>query len=78
MVDNLLFLDPFDCVTDSCHLTWLIRDNPQFLANAQLGKCSNGTAFTELDPETVCNDRTTEEAPSTVTTPPVLKSFKKC
>ena len=41
--------DPFDCVSDPCHLAWLIRDNRQLLDQVPAARCSNGVAFKDLD-----------------------------
>ena len=43
-------IDPFDCVSDFCHLAWLIRDNPDLLKAVTGGRCINGTKFKQLDP----------------------------
>jgi len=40
-----------DCVTDICHLAWLVRDNPNLLNYVQNGVCNNGTTFKALLPE---------------------------
>lgn len=42
------FIDPFDCVSDFCHLPWLIRDNPDLLKAVTGGRCINGTKFRQL------------------------------
>ncbi len=48
--------DPFDCsFKNECNLTWLIRDNPNYLTCADprgacvQAQCSNGTYFYDLD-----------------------------
>ena len=41
-------LDPIDCVTDICHLAWLIRDYPHLMRSIVGGQCSNGTSFQSL------------------------------
>ena len=42
-------LDPIDCVTDICHLAWLIRDNRHLLyVVGDATQCSNGTVFRDL------------------------------
>ena len=46
----MFILDPFDCVSDLCHLSWLIRDNPDLLKSVTGGRCSNGTKFEQLNP----------------------------
>ena len=54
-----------------CDLAWLIRDNRQLLNYTRSGTCSNGTAFTNLNPLTIanCNISTTTLQPiSTLTT----------
>ena len=43
-------LDPIDCESDLCHMAWLIRDNRNLLPAVNLGQCSNGTIFEDLDP----------------------------
>lgn len=46
--------DPFDCTTDYCHLSWLIRDNRNLLSAFDTfypPRCSNGTYFSELNPD---------------------------
>ena len=43
-------IDPIDCVTDFCHMAWLVRDNRQLLSAIRFGYCSNGTAFNQLNP----------------------------
>lgn len=49
---SLNCVDPFDCVDDPCHLTWLLRDNNrtflQFIYNAA---CANGTLFEDILPD---------------------------
>ena len=40
--------DPIDC--SDCHVSWLIRDNRHLISAVHGGKCSNETAFQELDP----------------------------
>lgn len=42
--------NPIDCVTDACHLAWLIRDNRNLLISVFQARCSNGTTFEQLDP----------------------------
>ena len=46
----MIYPDPIDCSTYVCDLAWLIRDNPEMLGHVQGGTCSNGTAFTDLNP----------------------------
>ena len=46
--------DPIDCESDPCHLTWLVRDNRHLLNPIADGRCSNGTRFDDLDPNTIC------------------------
>ena len=47
--------DPFNC-SDHCHLAWLIREKPNLLdvttchGEFKLPICSNGTSFSELNP----------------------------
>jgi len=48
LIDVFLYIDPIDCVSDSCHLAWLIRDNPHLLTVVHDGHCSNGTRFAQL------------------------------
>ena len=45
-------IDPFEC---DCHLAWLLRDNRHLLQTVMFGKCSNGTWFTDLDPDAFAN-----------------------
>ena len=47
--------DPIDCSSYICDLAWLIRDNSEMLNHVQGGTCSNGTAFTDLNPMTYSN-----------------------
>ena len=47
----LVLKDPIDCVSDPCHLAWLIRDNRNLLKVVDGATCSNGTGFEELDPD---------------------------
>jgi len=51
IIDN----NPIDCESDSCHLAWLIRDNPHLLGSLT-GKCSNGTEWRDLEPTTICKN----------------------
>ena len=44
-----IFLDPFDCEKDPCHLAWLIRDNRNLLGALRDATCSNGTKFERLN-----------------------------
>ena len=54
-----MFLDPFDCSEDICHLAWIVRDNRNLLPYLQLNygkkhyraQCINGTLFEDLDPD---------------------------
>lgn len=45
-----VFNNPFDCVSDHCHMAWIIRDNRDLLPALRYGKCANGTEFERLDP----------------------------
>ena len=48
---TLFHLDPIDCLNNLFYLlAWLIRDNRQLLNYVNGGVCSNGTAFTNLNP----------------------------
>ena len=40
-----------DCVTDHCHLAWLIRDNPHLLIAIDRPTCLDGRQFKDLDPK---------------------------
>lgn len=43
-------LDPFACLTDVCHLAWLLRDNRQFLQFIFNAKCDDsGQKFEDID-----------------------------
>lgn len=42
------FSDSIDCVTDICHLAWLIKYNQHLMKGISFGICSNGTAFEDL------------------------------
>lgn len=45
-------IDPFDCVEDPCHLTWLLRDtNRTFLPFIWDAACANGTLFDDIQPD---------------------------
>lgn len=44
------FVDPIDCSTDPCLLSWLIKDNRFLLNYVANGQCSNGTKLTDLNP----------------------------
>ena len=43
------FTDPIDCVSDRCHMAWLILYNRQLLKVVLNGKCSNGQSFSQID-----------------------------
>ena len=61
-----IHLDPIDCTANLCDLAWLIRDNRQLLNYVKSGTCSNGTAFTNLNPSGFpinCNVVTTPSPP---------------
>ena len=44
------YADPIDCVSDPCHLAWLVRDNPTLLKATPGVECSNGTQVKDLNP----------------------------
>ena len=50
----MIFKGSFDCVTEPCHLAWLIRDNRHLLQTVHNGRCLNGTRFEDLDTNTIC------------------------
>ena len=43
-----IFLDPFDCATDPCHLTWLLRDRRNLLPLVKNAICENGRPFWKI------------------------------
>ena len=43
-------IDRIDCVTDHCHLEWIVWDNRTLLDAVNDGVCSNGTAIKDLNP----------------------------
>lgn len=41
-----LYVDPFDCDSDPCHLAWLLRDNRNLLTKLfNSARCSDGRYF---------------------------------
>jgi len=45
----MLYADPFNCIDDPCHLTWLLRDNSRtFLPYVHDTSCANGKIFEEI------------------------------
>lgn len=47
----LLIVDPIDCDSDPCHLTWLLRENRHYLNLIHNGKCLNGLSFGDVNSE---------------------------
>lgn len=41
--------NPIDCVSDRCHMAWLILYNRQLLKVVLNGQCSNGQSFSQID-----------------------------
>ena len=54
MIGSLL-IDPIDCVSDPCHLSWLIRYNRNMLPAVSDVFCSNGTRFEDLNQNAYAN-----------------------
>ena len=42
------FTDPIDCVSDVCHLAWIIRENRHLLKAVRDAQCSNGIPLIDL------------------------------
>jgi len=55
MLIGSLHIDPIDCVSDLCHLAWLIRYNRNLLPAVSDGFCSNGTRFEDLNQSAYAN-----------------------
>ena len=47
-----MYADKIDCVSDPCHLAWLIRDNRNLLKVVGNGRCTDGKRFEDIDPNT--------------------------
>ena len=46
---------PIDCVTDPCHMAWLIRDNRNLLSAIGFATCADGTPFGQLSANNYAN-----------------------
>ena len=44
--------DPFDCISDPCHLSWLLRDHPRYASLYVDGAfCEDGRPFSSIKPD---------------------------
>ena len=42
-------IDPIDCFSDICHMSWIAKINRDLLSRVDAtAKCSNGTSFQDL------------------------------